>query len=66
MRLTLAAAATAAALGTAACGTTAATSAAAYQASTATTPGWRVVQTIGPEKGNVSGNLSAASAKDGP
>ena len=48
MRLTLAAAATAAALGTVACGTTAATSAVAYQKSTAETPGWRVVQTIGP------------------
>jgi len=65
MRITLAAAAlTAAALGTAACGTAVATSAAAYQTGTVKSPGWRVVQTIGPEKGNVSGLLAADSAKD--
>ncbi len=55
----------ASALGTAACGTAVATSAIAYQASGAKTPGWRVVQTIGPAKGTVSGLLTADSAKDG-
>ena len=65
MKLTLAAAAlTASALGTAACGTAVATSAIAYQASAAKPPGWRVVQTIGPAKGNVSGLLTADSATD--
>jgi hypothetical protein len=66
MKLTLAAAAalTASALGTAACGTAVATSAVAYRASAAQPPGWRVIQTIGPAKGNVSGLLTADSAKD--
>lgn len=70
--LTLAAAAaflTTAALGTAALGMAArgpavAASADAYQVSSAKTAGWRVVKTIGPATGNVSGMIAADSAKD--
>ncbi len=67
MRLSFTAAAAmlaAATLGTAACGTAVATSAVAYQVSGAAAPGWRAVQTIGPATGNVSGLLTADSAKD--
>ena len=65
-RLTLAAAAvlTATALGAAACGVPAVASAGVGRTTAGPMPGWRVVQTIGPEKGNVSGILSADSAKD--
>jgi hypothetical protein len=64
--LTLAAAAavlTSAALGASASGPTAA-SADTSQVSGVKTPGWRVVQTIGPAKSNLSGLLTADSAKD--
>jgi hypothetical protein len=69
---------TAAALGAAACGPAAASagtssagtssagtsSAGTSQVSGVKTPGWRVVQTIGPAKSSVSGLLTADSARD--
>jgi hypothetical protein len=62
--LTAAAVLTTTALGAVACGVPAAASAGASRAVAGPAPGWRVVQTIGPEKGNVSGLLSADSARD--